>query len=130
MKIAVLVVRVLLGAMFCFFGANLIFHFITMPPQPPSDAATYGKILAEHGVMRFVGSLMLVAGVLLLVGRFVPIALVILGPILVTILIFHLMLGEPAGVGAGAVATVMEVFLIYGYRRSFAGLFEAAPVVG
>ena len=129
MKTAVLIVRVLLGLMFLVFGANNILHFIPMPAQPPSDATTFSTILMEHGWMKFVGLLMVISGILLLVGRYVPLALVLLGPILVNILLYHLLLLGGHGIAAGLVATVLELFLLWAYRLSFRGLFDAAPEV-
>jgi uncharacterized membrane protein YphA (DoxX/SURF4 family) len=132
MKIAVLVARILLGLIFFVFGANDIVPFLHMPPMPPSDATTFATIMISHHYMTFVGLLMVIAGVLLLVGRFVPLALTLLGPILVNILLYHALLAPEAGVGAaipGLVATVLELFLILVYRKSFYTLFYPAPEV-
>jgi hypothetical protein len=79
--------------------------------------------------MTFVALLQVIAGLLLLVGRYVPLALVLLGPILVNILLFHLLFMGGAGIGIGAVCTIFELFLIWAYRLSFRGLFDAAPEV-
>ena len=128
MKIAVLIARIMLGLLFFVFGLNGILHFMHPPPMPPSDSTTFITILMNTGYMTFVALLMLIAGLLLLVGRFVPLALTILGPILVNILLFHFMLmhgGATFGIGA----TIVELFLIYAYRRSFMGLFDAAPEI-
>ena len=128
MKIAVLVVRILLGLIFFVFGLNNILHFMKMAP-PPGDAGTFDSLLITHNFMTFVGLLMVIAGLLLLVGRYVPLALVILGPILVNILLFHLLFTGGAGILPGAVSTIFELFLIWAYRLSFRGLFDAAPEV-
>ena len=101
MKIAVLIARILLGLMFLVFGSNDFLHFIPMQP-PPGDAGTYLGILVSHNVMSFVGLLMVIAGLLLLVGRFVPLALVILGPILVNILLNPALIDPASGVKAAS----------------------------
>ncbi len=132
MKIVVLIARLLLGLIFFVFGLNNILHFMPMPAMPPSDATTYSMILVHHGVMTFVGLLMVIAGLLLLVGRFVPLALVILGPILINILLYHALIDPQGGAKAaipGIVATVLEVVLITVYRRSFYTLFYPAPEI-
>jgi len=126
MSKAVLVVRILLGAMFLFFGLNGILHFLPTPPMPPSDATTFATILMTHKYMSFVALCQVIGGLLLLVGRFVPLGLTILAPILVNILLFHFLL-MPQGVAMGLVATAMELFLLYAYRLSFRGLFDANP---
>jgi uncharacterized membrane protein YphA (DoxX/SURF4 family) len=123
MKIAVLIARILLGLVFLVFGLNYFFHFMPMPP-PPGDAGALMVILYTHGWLVFHGLLYVVAGVLLLVGRYVPVALVILGPILVNILVFHLTLA-PAGIAPALVCAVLELFLIYAYWPAFAGIFTA-----
>ena len=121
-----LVARILLGIVFVFFGLNIILQFMKMPP-PPGDAGQYLTILAVHGIMRVIGLLQIVAGILLLVGRYVPLALVILAPIIANILLFHVFLLGGAGIAPGLVVTVLEVFLIWAYRLSFRGLFDASP---
>ncbi len=125
MSKVIVVVRILLGLMFFVFGLNGLLHFLKMPPMA-GDAGALAGILAAHGWMRFVSVLQVIAGLLLLVGRYVPLALVILGPILVNILLFHFLL-EPSGVAMGLLGTLLEVFLIWAYWRSFRGLFDAGP---
>lgn len=128
MKVAVLIARILLGALFLFFGLNIILQFKKMGP-PPGDAGVYLTILAVHGFMRVVGLLQIIAGLLLLVGRYVPLALTILAPVIVNILLFHLLLLGGAGIAPGILVTVLELFLFWAYRLSFRGLFDAAPEV-
>jgi putative oxidoreductase len=122
MKIAVVIARILLGLVFLVFGSNNFFHF--MPNQPiPGDAGVLADVLFRHGWFTFHGVLEVVAGVLLLIGRYVPVALVLLGPILVNILVFHLTLA--AGILPGLICTLLEVFLIYAYWPAFEGIFTS-----
>lgn len=123
MKIAVVIARILLGLVFLVFGLNAFFHFIPMQPIP-GDAGTLAMLMYQHGWFTFHGVLYVIAGVLLLVGRYVPIALVILGPFLVNILVFHLTLGA-SGIGPGLVCSVLELFLIYAYWPAFEGIFTS-----
>jgi putative oxidoreductase len=122
MKIAVVIARILLGLVFLVFGLNAFFHFIPMQPIP-GDAGTMAMLMYQHGWLTFHGVLYVIAGVLLLVGRYVPVALVILGPILVNILVFHITLAP--GIGPGLVCTLPEVFLIYAYWPAFEGIFSS-----
>jgi len=121
MKIAVVIARVLLGLVFLVFGLNMFFHFMPMQPMP-GDAGKLAILMFTHGWFLFYGVLYVVAGLLLLVGRYVPVALVLLGPIIVNILLFHLTL-NPAGIGPGLVCALLEMFLIYAYWPAFAGVF-------
>ena len=128
MKIAVMIARILLGLAFFVFGLNNLHPF--MPMQiPPGDAGTLSTIMFMHGWLIFHGLLYVIAGVLLIVGRYVPVGLVILGPILVNILLFHLTL-LPAGIGPGLVCAVLEIFLIWAYWPAFQGIFTSKMEVG
>ena len=127
MKLAVLICRILFGLIFVIFGANILFPFLPMPPQPPSDATTFATILMTHKYMAFVGLIQLVSGILLLVGRYIPLALTLLAPVIVNILLFHFTLMGGQGAIPGIVTLLLEVFLIVVFRRSFYGLFDAAP---
>ena len=75
MKIATIIVRLLLGLMFVVFGLNFFLNFIPAPPPKPGLAADYFKVFAASGYMYVVGALQLLSGLLLLIGRFVPLAL-------------------------------------------------------
>lgn len=127
MKMAILIGRILLGLVFVVSGANILFPFLPAPPQLPGDAATFASILMTHKYMAFVGLIQLVSGILLLVGRYVPLALTMLAPVIVNILLFHFTLEGGKGSLGGLITLVLELFLIVIYRRSFAGLFDAAP---
>lgn len=127
MKIAILIARILLGLMFLVFGANILFPFLPMPPQPPSDAATLSTIMMAHKWMAFVGLCQVIGGLLVLVGRYVPLGLTILAPVIVNILLFHVTMAGGHGIAPGLLAAILELFLIYVYRLSFRGLFDAAP---
>ncbi len=129
MKILVLAARILLGLVFFVFGLNNILHFLHMP-VPTGDPGAYLGVLAKHGVFTIIGLLMIVSGVLLLVGRFVPLALTVLAPIIVNIVLYHVLIDPGAGVGAAVPAilvSVLEVFLLVIYRRSFYTLFHPSP---
>ncbi len=125
MKIVVLVCRILLGLMFFVLGLNNILHFIPMPP-PSGDALTWMGIMGSHHWMTFVGVVMTIAGLLLLVNRFVPLALTLLAPIIVNILLYHALLW-PHGAGAAIAALVLELVLIAVYFRSFTPLLAMNP---
>jgi putative oxidoreductase len=121
MKILSIIARVLLGLAFTFFGANLVFHFLPMPPPPPGLAGDYSKVFAASGLMSAIGAMQLLSGVLLLIGRFVPLALTILAAIIFNILAFHILMDQ-SGIGPGIIATVLWVFLFWQYRERFSGI--------
>ena len=123
MNIATIIARVLLGLAFVVFGSNAFLHFIPMPPPPQNLAGDYTRVFLASGYVYVIGALQVIGGLLLLIGRFVPLGLTILGAIIVNILIFHCLMA-PEGIGPGIVVTVLELFLVWRYRAAFAGIFQ------
>src|SRR5271168_3061892 len=121
MKIAVLIARILLGLIFVVFGLNGFLNFLHAP-VPTGQAGQYMGVMFGSFYMHFVFLVQLVGGLLLLSGQFIPLALVLLGPVLVNILLFHITL-EPAGLPPGLLATVLWFIIFFGVRRAFAGVF-------
>ena len=122
MRIATLIARNLLGLMFVIFGLNGFLHFIPQPPMPAGLAAQFmGALGASHYLVP-VFLLQLIGGALLLSNRFVPIALVLLGPVIVNILLFHTLMA-PAGLPPGTVALVLWLVVFWSVRSAFAGVF-------
>lgn len=124
MKIATIIVRVLLGLMFVVFGSNIFFHFIPMPPPPASLAGDFSKALMESHYIYVVGLLQVIGGLLLLIGRYVPLGLTLLGPVIVNILLFHIFL-EPSGLPMAIIICLLFVFLLWRYRDAFSGVLRA-----
>jgi putative oxidoreductase len=121
MKIAVLVARILLGLIFLFFGLNGFFNFLHAP-IPPGPAGQYMALLGPTIYMQFVFLVQVVGGVLLLSGQFIPLALILLGPVVINILLFHISL-QPAGLPPGLLTAVLWFIVFFGVRRAFAGVF-------
>src|SRR5881628_1787962 len=96
MKIATIISRVLLGLMFVTFGLNMFLKFIPMPPPPEGPAREFMMALFMSHYVYAVGALQVAGGVILLSGRFVPLGLTLLGPVIVNILLFHVLMA-PAG---------------------------------
>jgi hypothetical protein len=123
MKILTHISRFLLGFIFLVFGLNGFLHFIPMPP--PSGVA--GQFLGAMFVSKYllvVSGLQVISGALLLINRYVPLALTILGPIIVNILLFHGLM-NPAGIGLAVFVTILWAVVFASIRLAFAGIFEA-----
>ena len=121
MKITTLIARNLLGLLFVVFGLNGFLHFIPQPPLTGLAGQYFDVLFASHYMVP-VFLLQVVGGALLLANRFVPIALVLLGPVIVNILLFHILM-NPAGLPPGLVATALWLLVFYSVRSAFAGVF-------
>src|SRR5882762_11461477 len=116
MTLATIIARVLLGLIFVVFGSNAFLHFLPMPPLPQSLAGEYLHAFFASGYAYVIGGLQVIGGLLLLIGRFVPLGLTILGAIIVNILIFHALMA-PEGFPPALVFTALELFLVWRYRE-------------
>ncbi|MBI3849145.1 MAG: DoxX family membrane protein [Verrucomicrobia bacterium] len=114
------IARVLMGLMFFVFGLNGFVNFIPQPKDPmPEGAAAFAGALMKTGyMMRLVMGTQLLVGVLLLLNRFVPLALALIAPIIVGIVTFHIFLA-PATIAPGVVVLVLELYLAWAYRGTF-----------
>ena len=121
MKIAVLSARILLGLLFLVFGLNGFLHFIPMPPPTGLAGQYMGALFVSHYLV-VVFLLQIVGGALLLANRFVPFGLLLLGPVLVNIVLFHSFLA-PEGLPIALLATVLWLIVFAGVRKAFAGVF-------
>ena len=126
MKITAIISRYLLGLLFTIMGLNGFLHFI---PQPPPSNPVALQFMTAVSVSHFIGVaslVQLIGGVLLLAGRFVPLAIAMLAPVLWNILNYHLTM-DPGNIGAALVATILWAILFLRHRSSFAGIFQARP---
>ena len=124
MKIATVIARILLGLMFVIFGSNFFLNFIPMPPPPPGLAGDYFRVFAASGYMYVVGAMQLISGLLLLIGRFVPLALTILAAMIFNIWTFHILMNPEGLFPMAILAVVLELFLVWSYRDRFVGILR------
>jgi uncharacterized membrane protein YphA (DoxX/SURF4 family) len=122
MKIAALIARILLGLTFLVFGLNGFLQFIPVGPMPPGPAGQFLSALVQSHYVFVVSALQLAGGVLLLVNRYVPLALTILGPVIVNILLFHLLMA-PSGLPIAIVVVALWGILVFRHRQYFSSLF-------
>ena len=117
------IVRTLLGALFVVSGANKLFGFMPMPPMPDAATSFLGALAATGYFLPLLGLTEVAAGLLLIVGRFVPLALVVLAPIVVNIAFFHVVLAP----NLGSVVMILgaQLYLAWVYRDAFAGVLAS-----
>jgi uncharacterized membrane protein YphA (DoxX/SURF4 family) len=122
MKILTLIARLLLGLTFVVFGLNGFLNFISMGPMPTGLAGQFIGALIQSHYMWVVAALQVAGGALLLMNRFVPLGLVLLGPVIVNILCYHVFL-NPTGIALALVVTILWFIVFYGHRQYFSGIF-------
>ena len=124
MRVAATIARYLLGLIFTVFGLNGFLHFI--PAAPPSSplALQFLTVLTASHYMMPVFAVQLVGGLLLLSGRYVPLALAILAPVIFNILTYHLTM-DPGGIILGLIALICWSIVFASVRSNFRGLFES-----
>jgi len=124
MKIAMMIVRTLMGLLFIFASVTFLFGLITPPPME-GPIKMFNEGLAASGYFFTLLKITeLTCGILLVVGRFVPLALVILAPIIINILMVHLFL-DRSGLPVAVFLVIGSIFLAYYYRDRFEPLLRS-----
>ncbi len=118
----ILVLRILLGALLIVFGSNKFINFMPALEFANPDAGVLFGALASSYIMKVVGIVEVVAGLLLVINKVVPFALVLLAPISVNIVLFHATL-DPVGIGPAAFVFLVNTFLISKYWDHYKTLF-------
>jgi uncharacterized membrane protein YphA (DoxX/SURF4 family) len=112
------IARVLLGVAFLVFGLNGFLNFMPAPKEMPKDIMDVMGALMKAGYMKVVSGAEVIAAVMLLTNRCVPLALALLAPIIVGIVTFHVAMAM-ATIGPALVVLVIELYLAWAYRGAF-----------
>ena len=123
MKITSTIARYLLGLIFLTFGLNGFLHFIPMPPPTGVAAQFFGALVASRFYV-VIFLFQIVPAVLLLANRYVPLALTILGAVIVNILCFHIFMA-PEGLPLAVVVTVLWFLAASRVRSAFTGILQS-----
>lgn len=124
MKKAQLIIRILLGLMLVVFGLNKFLNFMPMPPMPDAAGEFMGALAKSGYIMPIVAIVEILAGIALFANKFVPLALVILFPVLLNAFLFHLFL-DVAGIGGALFAIGMNIFLFFTHKDSYKEILKA-----
>jgi uncharacterized membrane protein YphA (DoxX/SURF4 family) len=122
MRIAALIARILLGLIFFVFGLNGFLQFLSMGPMPAGLAGQYITVMMQSHYFYFVAAFQVAGGALLLIGRYIPLALTLLGPVIVNILLYHLLMNLK-GMPLAIIVTILWGIVFYRNRQYFSGLF-------
>ena len=117
------ILRMLLGVSLLIFGMNKFIAFIPIFDMAPAAANFMESLNSTGYVLYVVASLELLIGGLLLFKKWVPFALILLAPIVVNILLFHLFL-DVSGMLVAVLMLAVTGVLIYKYWKSYSSLFQ------
>jgi putative oxidoreductase len=123
MKSASAIARYLAGVIFLVFGLNGFLNFIPLPPPGGIAGQFMGALYASH-YLWVIFAFQVIAAVLLLVNRFVPLAVAVLAPVIVNILVFHALMA-PSGLPLALSVAVLWAVIFVDVRPAFAGLFQS-----
>lgn len=123
MKIIGTIARILLGLIFAVFGANGIYNFMHAPMPTGTVGQFMGALYTSHYVIA-IGLFQVIGGILLLLNRYVPLGLVILGPIIVNILLVHFLMA-PSGIPMACIVALLWAFVYWRHRSAFRGIYWA-----
>jgi hypothetical protein len=124
MNILATIARYLLGLAMLIFGANKFLNFMPPPENMPADAGAFMGALADSGyIMPTLGIVYIIAGLLLVINKAVPFALILLVPVSFNIVAFHLRY-DPDGVLFAAIIALLNLFLIITNWSRFKSLFD------
>lgn len=123
------IARVVLGLVFFVFGLNGFLHFLPQPPMSGPPAAFFGALAATGYMLPLLKGTEVIGGTLLLAGRYVPLALALLAPVIVNIVAFHTFLA-PSGLAIPLVVLGLEVFLAWSHRSVYRPMLQARVDAG
>jgi len=123
MKIASVIARYLVGVIFLVMGLNGFLSFIHLPPPEGIAAQFMGALYVSH-YLWVIFAFQVIAGVLLLINRYVPLAVAVLAPVIVNILTFHVLMA-PSGLPLVLFVAVLWAVIFIDVRPAFSGLFQS-----
>lgn len=122
MKIAVIVLRTLMGLLFLFASITYLFNLITPPEQVGAMRIFNDGLKASVYILPTVKGFELICGIAFITGRFVPLASILISPIIVNIFLVHAFLA-PEGLPVAVFLVVANSFVAYANRKSYEALF-------
>ena len=123
MRTASVVAQYLTGVIFLVMGLNGFLNFIPLPP-PAGIAGQFIGVLYVSHYLWVIFAFQVIAGVLLLINRYVPLAIAVLAPVIVNILSFHALMA-PSGLPLALFVAILWALIFVDVRPAFAGLFQS-----
>lgn len=116
-------VRILFGVFFVVMGLNYFFHFMTLPTMTVEGASFFTALSNTGYILPFNAGLQILAGLMLALNLFAPLALILLAPLIVHIAFFHIFL-DPNLIGLAVILVIVELFLAFMYWDNYAHFFR------
>jgi uncharacterized membrane protein YphA (DoxX/SURF4 family) len=116
--------QALLGLAFLVFGLNKIFNFLPPPELSEQAGEFFGALIATGYMVKLIAITEIGTGILLLARRFSALALVLLAPLTLNIVLFHLIL-DPVGGVPGYVLGAIHVYLLFTYLPRYKSMLSA-----
>ena len=121
MKIAVIIIRSLIGLLLLF--ASVTYFFQLMPqPELQGDVKAFMVGASAIHLLPVIKAVELFCGIAFITGRFVTLANVVIFPVIIGILLFHGSL-DPANIGSGVFLLLGVLFLAWYHRKNYETLF-------
>ena len=105
------IIRVLLSLILIIFGLNKFLNFMPLPPMPEAAQAFMGALIETGYLMVIVAIVEIIAGIFLLINQYSAFMLILIFPILVNALLFHLFL-DLKGIGGALLTISLTIFLM------------------
>lgn len=117
-------IRLIFGLLFVVFGLNGFLNFIPTPTPTPESGAFLGALFATGYMFPIIKGLEIIVGLALLANKYVPLALVVIFPIVINIFLVHTIL-DPSGFIMGLALLVFNLTLIWSNKETYSPLFKA-----
>jgi uncharacterized membrane protein YphA (DoxX/SURF4 family) len=124
MKVAMIVVRSLMGLLLIMAAVVVLFDLVPRPELTGAVKTFNEGMDAAPYFIPVIKIVELLCGVAFLIGRFVPLATVVIAPVIVQIFLFHLFM-DRAGLPVAIFLVAANIFVAWYYRESYAGLLKA-----
>jgi len=119
MKIAIIIVRVLLGLMYLFASVVYFINYTPEAPKLSADQTTFmAGVMASVYLMPLIKVTELVSAILLLIGRTAPLGAIVIFPVTLNIFLYHAFLG-PQQLPMVAVMLIFNIFLLFAYHKKY-----------
>lgn len=112
------IARYLLGLIFFVFGLNKFLNFLPAPELSAEAGAFFGALAASGYMLKLIASTEVIGGLLLLINKYTPLGLVILAPVSLNILVFHLFL-DIGSIPVGGLAFLLNLYLLFAYKKYY-----------